>query len=155
MRICAFPMRMAVVYPPLFVLANPLIFSTQHEPYHLRDITQDGYQDCVEQDAIPLRSQRSKIEMNYFQNDNEFFKPPSATLLDHRPYFGHEFADHTPPAFLPASGEYLHSRRPHGQDINCEEKEGHTQARELPNGQRLHQSRLRPVSELRQVLSST
>lgn len=96
--------------------------------------------------------------MNYFQNDNEFCRPPSATLLDHRPYFGHEFADHTHPEFLAGSGEYiypLHSRRSHGEDINCEEKEGHTQTGELPNGQKLHRSRLRPVSELRWVLSST
>lgn len=151
-------MRMAVVYPPLFVLANPSIFSTQHEPYHLREITQDGYQDCVEQDAIPLRSQRSEMEMDYFQNDNEFCKPPSATLLDHRPYFGHEFAGHAAPDFLPGNGEYnypLHSRRPHDEDIDFEEQEGHTQTGELRNGQKLHRSKLRPVSELRWVLSST
>jgi ATP-dependent DNA helicase HFM1/MER3 len=135
------------------------MFSTQHEPYHLRNVTQDGYQDCVEQDAIPLQSQRSEIEMNYFQNDSEFCKPPLATLLDHRPYFGHEFTDHTPAESLPVgSREYiypLHSRHPHGEDITCEEKEAHTQTGELPNGQKLHRSRLRPVSELRWVLFST
>lgn len=141
-----------------FFLANPFVFPLKHEPYYFRDITQDGYKDCVKQDAISLRLQRPENEMNYFQNDYEFCKPPLAALREHQRYFGHVPTDHTPPESMSDRKEYVypsHLRRPHGENISYEEEEGYAQTGSLPHGQTQHRSRLRPVSELRSIFFST